>query len=215
MNLILLGCPGAGKGTQSSAICQRFNLAHISTGDIFREEIGWKTELGGRVAEYVNSGRLVPDALVLESVTGKLDGPRPQNEGFLLDGFPRTLEQAEALDGYLKGSNKKIDAVIFLDINEEVVIKRLMDRRNCPKCGLVYNLTTNPPKKEGVCDKCQGPLNLRNDDAPATVSRRIMVYRDLTQPLVAYYRANYVFHEVNGAADPREVTEKIVALLEK
>lgn len=212
MNLILLGCPGSGKGTQSKAICQRFNLAHISTGDIFREEIGWKTELGGRVAEYVNSGRLVPDSLVLESVTGKLD---KRNEEFLLDGFPRTMEQAEALDGYLKGSNKKIDAVIFLNINEEEVVKRLMDRRNCPKCGMVYNLATNPPKKEGVCDNCQSALHLRDDDAPATVSRRIMVYRDLTHPLVAYYRANYVFHEVNGAANPREVTEKIVALLEK
>ncbi len=158
----------------------------------------------------MNSGRLVPDTLVLESVTKRLD---KQKEEFLLDGFPRTLEQAEALDGYLKGVNKKIDAVIFLNIGEEVVIKRLMDRRNCPKCNQVYNLTTNPPQKKGVCDKCQTALRLRDDDTPATVSRRIMVYKDLTQPLVAYYRTNYVFHEVDGSTSSREVTEKIVSLL--
>lgn len=211
MNIILLGCPGSGKGTQAAQLCRSFGFVHLSTGDIFREEIGRKTPLGKRAAEYVNSGWLVPDAIVMEMVTARLNGEKGQ---ILFDGFPRTLEQAEALDAYLATADRKIDAVVFINVREEEVLRRLTGRRNCSKCGEVYNLSTNPPVKENVCDKCSGALIVRDDDTPATVTKRLMVYRDLTQPLVAYYRANHIFHEVDGARSPEEVAGEITALLE-
>ncbi|MFH1620091.1 MAG: adenylate kinase [bacterium] len=210
MNLILLGCPGAGKGTQASVLCERLGLKHISTGDIFREEISKKTPLGLKVSDYLNAGKLVPDTLVVDVVASRFEG---EKGGVLFDGFPRTLEQAEALDACLVKTGRRVDAVIFINISEKEVLSRLTARRGCPKCGRVFNLNTNPPASEGVCDNCGGNLTQREDDTASTVSRRLMVYRDLTQPLVAYYRASNIFHEVDGNAQPQEITARIISLL--
>lgn len=210
MNLILLGAPGAGKGTQSALLCERLSLKHLSTGDILREEIGKKSPVGLQVAQLVSSGKLVPDALVLEIVAAKI---REEKDGLLFDGFPRTIEQAEGLDDLLEKQGKNIDAVVFIDLAEGEVIRRLTSRRTCKKCGKIYNLVSTPPANPEVCDVCGGQLFWRDDDSLETVKRRLMVYRDQTEPLVAYYKANHRFIKVDGALAPEKVTGEICAAL--
>lgn len=208
--IVLLGCPGAGKGTQAAILSQKFGLTHIATGNLFRSEIAAKTALGLKVADYLKSGTLVPDNVVVEMVASKLDGTA---SGWVLDGFPRTLEQAQALDQILKQSNQKIDVVIYLNINESELLTRLTSRRGCEKCGELYNLVTAPPKVEGKCDKCGGDLKQREDDSEATVKKRLMVYEDLTRPLVAYYRAETDFYEVDASQPISKVTEDLENIL--
>ncbi|MDD2772625.1 MAG: adenylate kinase [Elusimicrobiales bacterium] len=210
MNLILLGAPGAGKGTQSALLCERLSLKHLSTGDILREEIGKKSPVGLQVAQLVSSGKLVPDALVLEIVAAKI---QEEKDGLLFDGFPRTIEQAEGLDDLLEKQGKKIDAVVFIDLAEGEVIRRLTSRRTCKKCGKIYNLISTPPANPEACDVCGGQLFWRDDDSLETVKRRLMVYRDQTEPLVAYYKANHRFIKVDGALAPERVTGEICAAL--
>jgi len=212
MNVILLGCPGSGKGTQAAILCKEFSLSHIATGDIFRDEMSRKTELGQKMAGHINSGKLVPDKLVLDVVQKKLDS---EKGGVLLDGFPRTIEQAQALDSYFEKLAKAVDAVVFIKTSEQEVVNRLAGRRSCPKCGLVYNVSSNPPKSEGVCDKCGNQLLLRDDDKPETIRRRLMVYYDITRPLVEYYRSNHSFCEVDGSGPPQAVTDAVIAFLRK
>lgn len=212
MNLILLGAPGSGKGTQAKALAQRVKTTHLSTGDVFREEISKQTDLGSKVASYVSTGKLVPDKLVTEVVTarlGALGGP------FLLDGFPRTLEQAQALDAYLQKAGKKIDRVIYLSLSEAEVVKRLSARRNCGSCGELYNMLTKPPKRPGYCDKekCGGKLAQREDDKEETVKKRLMVFRDLTEPLISFYKLHENLFEADAAGAPAAITEAIVAEL--
>ncbi len=186
MNLILLGPPGAGKGTQAAKIIEKYNIPHISTGDIFRENIKNGTELGKKAQEYMNAGKLVPDELVVEIATDRLDKDDCK-EGFLLDGFPRTVFQAEELDKYMAAKGDKIDSVLNLEVNREELMARLTGRRICSSCGASYHIVNIPPKKEGICDVCRSEIIQRKDDNEETASNRIEVYNKETKPLVDYY----------------------------
>lgn len=210
MNIILLGYPGSGKGTQAKVLSREFGLFHVSTGDIFREELAKKTPLGLEVSGYLSAGRLVPDKLVLAVLKARLS---TETRGLLFDGFPRTVEQAEGLDLWFESRNIAIDAVIFINVSEEAVAKRLGDRRTCSGCGKIYNLGTQPPAKADVCDACGKKLITREDDKPEVVIRRLQVYRDQTEPLLAYYRAAGNFYEADGGLDPESVAAKIAGIL--
>jgi len=210
MIVILLGMPGSGKGTQSKLLSEKYGFKHLSTGDIFRSEMAAKSPLGLKASEYVKNGKLVPDNLVTEMVAGKLEF---DVASYLLDGFPRNLEQARALGGFL-ASHKVPFIVIFLNLAREEVLRRLTARRVCLACGEVYNLTTRPPAVEGKCDKCQGAVIQRDDDIEATVRKRLMVFEDLTQPLVAYYKGEGVFQEVDAAQSPEQVASALAVVLD-
>lgn len=185
MNLILLGPPGAGKGTQATKIVEKFNIPHISTGDIFRKNIKEGTVLGKKAQEYMNKGELVPDSLVIEIALNRLDEDDCK-EGFLLDGFPRTVEQAEALDKFLAKKDRCIEHVLDMDVEKGDLLTRITGRRVCKACGATFHITNIPPKKEGVCDECGGELYQRSDDTPETVENRIEVYEIQTKPLIEY-----------------------------
>ncbi|MDT8285549.1 MAG: adenylate kinase [Elusimicrobiales bacterium] len=210
MNVILLGFPGSGKGTQAKAVAEKLGMLHFSTGDIFREEIAKKTELGEKVQSYLASGRLVPDDVVIEVIKSRVTAA---GKGILFDGFPRTVEQAQALDDFFEARGEKIDSVVFLAVPEQEVVNRLTSRRTCSKCGRIYNLDRNPPAAEGKCDDCGSPLTAREDDKPEVVAKRLMVYKDLTEPLISYYRGNGVFQEVPGDLEPSAVTEALLSAL--
>ena len=211
MIVILLGAPGSGKGTQSKILSGKYGFTHLATGDLFRGEIAAKSALGQKAAEYVRSGKLVPDNLVTEIVAAKLnvDGTK-----YLLDGFPRNLEQAQHLHNFLESKKGRIDLVVFLNLPRSEVVKRLTSRRVCANCGEVYNLLTRPPAVEGKCDKCQGDVVQREDDSEATVGKRLMVFEDLTHPLVAYYKAEQVFHEIDASKSPDDVTAALSGMIE-
>ncbi|MBI4054638.1 MAG: adenylate kinase [Elusimicrobia bacterium] len=210
MNLILLGCPGSGKGTQAKNLKENYPLLHLATGDIFREAIRKKTDLGQKVAEYVHAGKLVPDALVLEVVRTRL---QTHSGGFLLDGFPRTLEQAQGLDTFLSSRGKHLDWVFYLDLSQAQIIQRLSNRRYCSGCQAVYNLLTRPSASVGSCDLCGGKLTLREDDQPETIRKRLMVYQDLTEPLISYYKANESFLRIDAMETVENIFERIRAIL--
>lgn len=211
MITILIGAPGAGKGTQSSLLCERFAFTHLSTGDIFRAEMAAQSAVGKKAAEYVNNGKLVPDDIVTEMVAGKLDDT--QKGRYLLDGFPRNLAQAQALSGLLAGRKAGVDLVLFLNLTPPEAMKRLTSRRICGACGEVFNVLSRPPKAEGKCDKCGKGLVQREDDTEATASKRLMVYEDLTRPLVAYYKAEGVLHEIDGGRSPEAVAASLAEIL--
>ena len=187
LRAVLLGPPGAGKGTQAVRLVEKYEIPHISTGDIFRKNIKEGTELGKKAQEYMNAGALVPDELVVDLVKDRLQQDDCKN-GFLLDGFPRTIFQAEKLDEFLSESNLKMDIVINLKVEKEALIKRLTGRRVCKDCGASYHIVNIPPKKEGVCDICGGELIQRKDDNIETVENRINVYEEQTAPLIGYYK---------------------------
>jgi adenylate kinase len=210
MIVILLGMPGSGKGTQSKLLSEKYGFKHLSTGDVFRGEMAAKTALGQKAAEYVKSGKLVPDNIVTEMVAGRLelDGTH-----YLLDGFPRNLDQARSLAGFLAGQETRL-LVVFLELSRAEVVKRLTARRVCLSCGEVYNLTTRPPSAAGKCDKCGGQVVQRDDDTEATVQKRLMVFEDLTQPLAAYYKAEGVFHEVDASLSPADVALSLASVID-
>ena len=212
MNLILLGPPGAGKGTQAAKIIEKYNIPHISTGDIFRENIKNGTPLGKKAQEYMNKGELVPDSLVIEIATDRLTKDDCK-EGFLLDGFPRTVEQAEALDEFLSKDGKKVDHVLDIDVAADILMKRLTGRRVCKGCGATYHVTNIPPKVEGVCDSCGGELYQRDDDTEETVSNRIEVYNSQTKPLIDYYENIGNIAHLDGSIDPDDLLAEIVKIL--
>ncbi len=211
MIVILIGAPGSGKGTQSSVFCARFAFTHLSTGDIFRAEMAAKSALGLKAAEYVNHGKLVPDDVVTEMVAGKLVDP--QSGRYLLDGFPRNLAQAQALSGLLAKRGSGVDMVLFLDLTAAEAMKRLTSRRICGGCAEVFNVLSRPPKAEGKCDKCGKDLVQREDDSEATARKRLMVYEDLTRPLVAYYKAEGVLHELDGGCSPEAVSGALAEIV--
>jgi adenylate kinase len=186
MRIILLGPPGAGKGTQAAAIKEVHPVAHISTGDILRENVRAGTELGREAKGYMDAGSLVPDALIIKMMAERLNQPDAR-ESFLLDGFPRTVAQAVALDELTKAMGIELDAVILLDIGDDILVRRLTSRRVCSSCGAIYNVAGHMPKADGVCDKCSGHVVQRDDDMESVIRRRLDVYRGETAPLVDYY----------------------------
>lgn len=209
LRAVLLGPPGAGKGTQAVRLVEKYEIPHISTGDIFRKNIKEGTELGKKAQEYMNAGALVPDELVVDLVRDRLQQDDCKN-GFLLDGFPRTIFQAEKLDEFLSESNLKMDIVINLKVEKEALIKRLTGRRVCKDCGASYHIVNIPPKKEGVCDICGGELIQRKDDNIETVENRINVYEEQTAPLIGYYKEAGSLVDFDGEASLDEVFDAIV-----
>ena len=208
MNLILLGPPGAGKGTQASGIVDKYNVPHISTGDIFRKNIKENTELGKKAKEYLDSGKLVPDELVVAIVEDRLKEDDTK-KGFLLDGFPRTVFQAEALDKFLQSIDSKIDAVVNIEVDKGILVGRAVGRRICKSCGATFHIEFNPPKKSDICDVCGGELYQRSDDNEETVSKRIEVYLNETQPLIDYYKGQDILLTIDGEQDIKKVFQDI------
>ena len=209
MNLILLGPPGAGKGTQATRIVEKYKVPHISTGDIFRENIKNNTPLGQKAQEYMNKGELVPDQLVVDIALDRL-GKDDCKNGFLLDGFPRTVFQADALDKFLKDKGKGIDLVINIEVEDKMLIERLDARRVCPTCAATYNVIGMPPKKEGICDKCNDTLIQRKDDKKETVGNRIKVYHEQTSPLIDYYKEKGLIKDFDGMTGADALFDEIV-----
>ena len=208
-----MGPPGAGKGTQAEYIVERYNIPHISTGDIFRENIKNNTELGKEAKSYMDKGLLVPDDLVIALVEDRLNKDDAK-EGFLLDGFPRTVAQAVSLDSILDKNDDKLTKVINISVDPEILIERAVGRRVCKTCGMTYHVKFNPPKEEGVCDKDGTKLIQRDDDTEETVKTRISVYFDQTAPLIDYYRAQNLLIDIDGAKDIDKVFNDIVIGLE-
>ena len=214
MKIIMLGAPGAGKGTQAKKIAEKYNIPHISTGDIFRANIKNGTELGKKAKTFMDQGLLVPDDLVVDLVVDRIKA-KDCMKGFILDGFPRTIPQAEALDYALNNQNEKIDYAINVDVPDENIIKRMSGRRACVGCGATYHLVYNPTKTEGVCDVCGEKLILRDDDKPETVQKRLDVYHEQTQPLIDYYNKKEVILTVDGTQDIDVVYDEITKVLDK
>ena len=212
MRIIMLGAPGAGKGTQAKKIAEKYNIPHISTGDIFRANIKNGTELGVKAKSYMDQGLLVPDELVVDLVADRIQQDDAK-AGYVLDGFPRTIPQAESLDAALAKMGQKIDYAIDVEVPDENIINRMSGRRACVKCGATYHLQYAKPKAEGVCDVCGEQLILRDDDKPETVQKRLGVYHQQTQPLIDYYKNQNALKEVDGTKDMEDVFADIVAIL--
>jgi adenylate kinase len=214
MNIVLLGPPGAGKGTQAKKIAEHYSLPHISTGDILRENISNNTSLGIKAKSYMAKGELVPDELLITIIRDRLSKP-DCSKGFLLDGYPRTVPQADALQMILTESNKKLDIVLNIDVDDEELIKRLSGRRVCSSCGMSYHMIFNPPKEDEICDKCKGKLYQREDDKPEAIRNRLIVYKKQTQPLIEYYTRKSLLRTVDGGKNIPEIFEDIKKILEK
>lgn len=212
MKIIMLGAPGAGKGTQAKQIAAKYQIPHISTGDIFRANIKNGTELGRKAKEYMDQGLLVPDELTCDLVMDRIKQDDCTN-GFVLDGFPRTIPQAEALDAALENINEAMEYAIDVDVPDENIVKRMSGRRACVNCGATYHIVSIPPKKEGICDTCGKELVLRDDDQPETVQKRLTVYHDQTQPLIEYYNNKGILHSVSGTQPMEQVFEDIQNIL--
>ena len=212
MKIVMLGAPGAGKGTQAKMIAAKYQIPHISTGDIFRANIKNGTELGKKAKTYMDQGLLVPDELTCDLVIDRISKEDCKN-GFILDGFPRTIPQAEALDKALAANGEKVDYAINVEVPDENIINRMSGRRACLSCGATYHIVHIPTKVEGICDKCGAELVLRDDDKPETVKKRLDVYHEQTQPLIDYYTDKGVLNEVDGTKDMDEVFSAIVDIL--
>jgi len=212
MKIIMLGAPGAGKGTQAKMIAEKYQIPHVSTGDIFRANIKNGTELGMEAKKYMDQGQLVPDELTVKILLDRVAQEDCKN-GYVLDGFPRTIPQAEVLDNALSKLGESIDYAINVDVPDENIVRRMSGRRACVSCGATYHMEHIPPKKEGICDTCGAELILRDDDKPETVLKRLQVYHDQTQPLIDFYTAKGVLKEVDGTVDMKDVFNAIVAIL--
>jgi adenylate kinase len=212
LKIILLGPPGAGKGTQAKLITEKYSIPHISTGDIFRKNISEKTPLGIEAKRYMDNGQLVPDEVTIGIVNDRLSMNDCEN-GFLLDGFPRTVKQAEALDSFLNSNEQKIDTALLIDVPKEFILERMTGRRVCSACGASYHIKFNTPKVENKCDVCGGPLVQRKDDTEETVKERLDVYDRQTQPLIQYYKEKNILAKVDGTEEIGMVFEKICDVL--
>ncbi|MDR1018010.1 MAG: adenylate kinase [Lachnospiraceae bacterium] len=214
MKIVMLGAPGAGKGTQAKKIAAKYGVPHISTGDILRSNVKEETPLGLKAKAYMDGGELVPDSLVLDLVIDRL-AKDDAKTGYVLDGFPRTIPQAEALTEGLSKTGDKIEFAIDVNVPDENIVERMSGRRYCAKCGATPHVKYAPTKVEGVCDVCGGELTIRDDDKPETVLKRLKVYHDQTQPLIDFYEKQGVMHTVDGTKDIEEVFSDISNILEK
>ena len=212
MKIIMLGAPGAGQGTQAKKIAEKYQIPHISTGDIFRANIKNGTELGKKAKTYMDQGLLVPDELVCDLVVDRVQQDDCK-KGYILDGFPRTIPQAESLDAALSRLGEAVDYAINVEVPDENIVKRMGGRRACVGCGATYHLVYAAPKKEGICDNCGAELILRDDDKPETVQKRLGVYHEQTQPLIDYYTKKGILKEVDGTMDMGDVFKAIVEIL--
>lgn len=212
MKIVMLGAPGAGKGTQAIKIADKYDIPHISTGDIFRANIKGGTELGQKAKSYIDKGELVPDEVTIGMLLDRIAQDDCKN-GYVLDGFPRTIPQAESLTEALKSQDDRIDFALNIDVPDEAIIKRMSGRRACPKCGATYHIVYAAPKTENICDKCGTELIIRSDDKPETVKDRLNVYHQQTEPLIAYYKTAGVLREVDGTQELPKVFEDVVAIL--
>ena len=212
MKIIMLGAPGAGKGTQAKMIAEKYSIPHVSTGDIFRANIKNGTDLGKQAKEYMDAGKLVPDELTVKILLDRVAQDDCKN-GYVLDGFPRTIPQAEVLEDALNKLGDKIDYAINVDVPDENIVRRMSGRRACLKCGATYHIEHIPPKQEGICDTCGSELVLRDDDKPETVLNRLKVYHDQTQPLIDFYTERNVLKTVDGTRDMKDVFADIISIL--
>ena len=213
MKIIMLGAPGAGKGTQAKMLADKYDIPHISTGDIFRANIKNETELGTKAKEYMDQGLLVPDELTVSLVVDRIKQD-DCSKGYILDGFPRTIPQAESLDKALEALDDKIDFAVNVEVPDENIVRRMSGRRACVACGSTYHIVHIPTKEEGICDRCGKELILREDDKPETVQKRLGVYHDQTQPLIDYYQKKNVLAEVDGTKDMNDVFNAIINVIE-
>jgi adenylate kinase len=212
MNIILIGPPGVGKGTQAKFLVEAYNIPQISTGDMLRSNVREATPLGAEAKEFMNSGQLVPDSIILGMMEGRLNEPDCKN-GYILDGFPRTIPQAEGLDNLLEMLDQQIDTVLVIDVNHGEIVKRLSSRRSCKKCHTIYNLLFNPPSSENFCDNCNGVLYQRDDDKPETIRQRLDVYTNQTAPLIQLYTQKGLVKMISGDGKINEVKKRLFAVL--
>ena len=210
MRLVLIGPPGVGKGTQSALLQARMGLVALSSGDIFRREIEAQTDLGRLAQRYIQHGELVPNGVTIEMMAKRLRSEDTRKRGFVLDGFPRTVRQAEALDETLTEMEMRLDKAVSIEVPEPIILERLSGRMGCTKCGEIYHSKNKPPKREGLCDKCNGPLIVRSDDQPETIRERLRVFYEQTQPVIEYYERTGILERVDGTKDPESTYERIV-----
>ena len=212
MNIILIGPPGVGKGTQAKFLVEAYNIPQISTGDMLRANVRESTPLGNDAKQFMNTGQLVPDSIILGMMESRFNDSDCKS-GYILDGFPRTIPQAEGLDDLLNNMGQQIDTVLVLDVNHEQIVKRLSSRRSCKECDTVYNLLFDPPASEGACDKCESVLYQRDDDKPETIRQRLNVYSNQTSPLIAFYTQKGLVKTINGAGKIYEVKNRMFSVL--
>ena len=213
MNIVLFGPPGSGKGTQAKKLAEKYHIPHVSTGDILRENLKRGTALGLEAKKYMNRGELVPDEVLIGIITDRLSQP-DCDEGCILDGYPRTVPQAETLEAIMNELGKTLDVVVDIEVPDAEVLKRISGRRMCANCGASYHIIFNPPKQEGICDRCGRPLYQREDDKETAVMNRLEVYKQQSQPLIEYYRQKGVLATVDGTASIEEVFDEIAAVLD-
>lgn len=214
MKIIMLGAPGAGKGSQASRIAKEYQLPHISTGDIFRANLKEETELGKKAKSFMDKGELVPDDITIAMLLERIHKEDCKN-GYILDGFPRTIPQAEALKEALAKKDEKIDLALDVEASDELIIKRMAGRRTCPACGAIYHIVTLPPKTDGICDRCGADLIQRKDDNEETVKNRLKIYHEVTEPLISYYKKEGILEEIDGAEELDKVFEKVKRIIHK
>jgi adenylate kinase len=213
VRVVLLGPPGAGKGTQAKLLQERFKACQVSTGDILRKAVAEQTPLGKQAAQYIKQGALVPDPLIVNLVAERLQD-KDCEKGFILDGFPRTISQAESLDEILTRMGLTLDRVLSVQVPHSVIVQRLAGRRTCKGCGALYHLTLDPPDKEGVCDRCGGELYQRDDDREETITARLKVYETQTAPLMNYYRERALLRDIDGVGKVDEIRSRVIKVLE-
>ncbi|MFI3229947.1 MAG: adenylate kinase [bacterium] len=209
MKLVLIGSPGAGKGTQAKVLSSHFNIAHISTGDLLREEINQKTELGLKITDIINSGQLVSDDILAELLASRVKKDDCKN-GFILDGYPRNTQQADELPSLVG----EIDKVVLIEVQDEFIIERMVGRRSCPKCGMMYHIKYNPSEKEGICNGCDVDLQQRKDDNEEVVANRIAIYHKTTSPIIDYYKNKGILLEVSGIGEISQISQELISTLE-
>ncbi len=213
MRLIIMAPPGGGKGTQASELCDRYEIPQVETGKILRKAVKEQSELGRRAEKYMNSGELVPDQVMVEIIRSRLRKPDCEN-GFVLDGFPRTIPQAEALEELFEEEDIELDAVIYLNVPEQIIYQRLGRRRVCPECGSTYHLDANPPEVESICDNCGSDIVQRDDDRKDAIKKRLQEYRNKTKPLLEFYKSRGLLNEIDGDQSIDEVTSAIKEALD-